>query len=34
LRLAFLVAPLAAQEKADEGPTNEKARKTYKEALD
>jgi hypothetical protein len=32
--LAFLVAPLAAQEKADEGPTNEKARKTYKEALD
>jgi hypothetical protein len=32
--LAFIVAPLAAQGKADEGPTNEKVRKTYKEALD
>jgi outer membrane protein assembly factor BamD (BamD/ComL family) len=34
LLLAVIVAPLAAQEKADQAPSNEKARKTYKEALD
>jgi thiol-disulfide isomerase/thioredoxin len=34
LMLACLVAPVLAQEKADEGPTNEKAQKTYKEGLE
>jgi len=34
LLLACLVAPLLGQDKTDEGPTNEKARKTYKEAFD
>ena len=34
LVLACIVAPLLAQEKTGEGPTNEKAQKTYKEALD
>jgi thiol-disulfide isomerase/thioredoxin len=34
LVLACMVAPLLAQEKTDDGPTNEKAQKTYKEALD
>jgi peroxiredoxin len=34
LLLACIGAPLPAQEKTDEGPTNEKAQKTYKEALD
>ena len=34
LMLACIVAPLSAQEKTDEGPTNEKAQKTYKEGLD
>jgi peroxiredoxin len=32
--LACIVAPLLAQEKTEEGPTNEKAQKTYREALD
>ena len=32
--LACVVAPLLAQEKTDDGPTNEKAQKTYKKALD
>ena len=30
---ALTIAPVRAQEKADEGPANEKAQKTYKEAL-
>jgi len=30
LILACMVAPLPAQEKTEEGPTNEKAKKTYK----
>jgi hypothetical protein len=34
LVLACVVAPLLAPEKTDDGPTNEKAQKTYKEALD
>lgn len=34
LVLACVVTPLLAQEKAGEGPTNEKAQKTYKEALE
>jgi len=34
LVLACMVAPLFAQEKSDEGPANEKAQKTYREALD
>ncbi len=34
LMLACMGALLFAQEKSDEGPTNEKAQKTYKEALD
>ena len=38
LQLAFavlvLVSPLLAQEKKDEGPSNEKAQKTYKQAMD
>lgn len=34
LVLACVVTPLLAQEKAAEGPTNEKAQKTYKEALE
>jgi thiol-disulfide isomerase/thioredoxin len=34
LVLASFALPLAAQDKPDEGPTNEKAQKTYKEALD
>jgi peroxiredoxin len=33
LVLACLMAPVLAQEKTNEGPTNEKAQKTYKEAL-
>ena len=33
LMLACIVAPLQGQETADEGPTNEKAQKTYKEGL-
>jgi len=32
--LGWIVVPVPAQEKADEGPTNEKAQKTYKEGLD
>jgi thiol-disulfide isomerase/thioredoxin len=32
LLLACIAIPVAAQEKTDDGPTNEKARKTYKEA--
>jgi thiol-disulfide isomerase/thioredoxin len=32
--LASIVAPLLGQEKTNEGPANEKAQKTYKEALD
>jgi tetratricopeptide (TPR) repeat protein len=32
--IACLVTPAVAQDKSDEGPTNEKARKTYKEAFD
>ena len=32
--MACTVAPLRAQEKIEEGPSNEKAQKTYKEALD
>ena len=34
LILACVVAPLLAREKTDDGPTNEKAQKTHKEALD
>lgn len=34
LVLACVVTPLLAQEKAEEGPTNEKAQKTYKEGLE
>jgi peroxiredoxin len=34
LMLACAAGVLVAQEKADEGPTNEKAQKTYKEALE
>jgi thiol-disulfide isomerase/thioredoxin len=34
LVLACIVAPLLAQEKTDEGPTNEKAQKTYREGMD
>lgn len=34
LVLACIVAPLLAQEKTDEGPTNEKAQKTYQQGLD
>ncbi|HME33691.1 MAG TPA: TlpA disulfide reductase family protein [Candidatus Sulfotelmatobacter sp.] len=34
LVLAMIVAPAPAQEKANEGPTNEKAQKTYKQALE
>ena len=34
LMLACAAAALLAQEKADEGPTNPKAQKTYKEALE
>jgi thiol-disulfide isomerase/thioredoxin len=34
LLLAFMVAPVMAQEKTDDGPTNEKAQKTYKEGLE
>jgi thiol-disulfide isomerase/thioredoxin len=34
LVLVSIVAALAAQDKTDEGPTNEKAQKTYKEALE
>lgn len=34
LVLACFVAPVLAQDKTDDGPTNEKAQKTYKEALD
>ncbi|MGB6801859.1 MAG: redoxin domain-containing protein [Candidatus Sulfotelmatobacter sp.] len=34
LLLACMAGSLLAQEKTDEGPTNEKAQKTYKEALD
>ena len=34
LAMACMVAPLHAQEKADAGPINDKAQKTYKEALD
>jgi thiol-disulfide isomerase/thioredoxin len=34
LVLACIVAPLFAQEKTEEGPTNEKAQKTYKEGLE
>jgi peroxiredoxin len=34
LVLACIVAPLPAQESTEEGPANEKAQKTYKEALD
>jgi thiol-disulfide isomerase/thioredoxin/Tfp pilus assembly protein PilF len=34
LVLACVMTPLLAQEKAEEGPTNEKAQKTYKEALE
>lgn len=34
LALACMVAPLRAQEKTDEGPSNEKAQKTYKDALE
>lgn len=33
LLLACIVAPLLAQETTDEGPSNEKAKKTYQEAL-
>lgn len=32
--LTCMVVPVRAQEKVDDGPTNEKARKTYKEGLD
>ena len=34
LVLACFVAPMLAQDKADDLPSNEKAQKTYKEALD
>jgi len=34
LVLACIVTPMLAQEKTDEGPTNEKAQKTYKEGLE
>jgi thiol-disulfide isomerase/thioredoxin len=34
LGLACFVAPVLSQEKAEEGPTNEKAQKTYKEGLE
>jgi len=34
LLLVCMVAPARAQEKADAGPTNEKAQKTYKDGLD
>jgi len=34
LILSCMVAPLPAQEKTEEGPTNEKAKKTYKEAFE
>jgi peroxiredoxin len=34
LVLACIVAPLLAQQNGDEGPTNEKAQKTYKEGLE
>jgi len=34
LALACLILPLLAQEKPDEGPTNEKAQKTYQEGLE
>jgi peroxiredoxin len=34
LVLACIVTPALAQEKTDEGPTNEKARKTYQQGLD
>ncbi len=34
LALAVFATPLLSQEKTDDGPTNEKAQKTYKEALD
>jgi len=34
LVLACIVAPVRAQEKADSGPTSEKAQKTYKEGLE
>ncbi|MGC1450693.1 MAG: TlpA disulfide reductase family protein [Candidatus Sulfotelmatobacter sp.] len=34
LALACILAPILAQEKTDEGPTNEKAQKTYKEGMD
>jgi peroxiredoxin len=34
LVLACIVAPLLAQQNVDEGPTNEKAQKTYKEGLE
>ena len=34
LAMACIVAPVRAQDKTDEGPTNEKAQKTYKEGLD
>lgn len=33
LVLACILSPMGAQEKTDEGPTNEKAQKTYKEGL-
>jgi len=32
--LMFLVSPILAQEKKDEGPSSEKAQKSYKEAMD
>jgi outer membrane protein assembly factor BamD (BamD/ComL family) len=31
--MVCIVSPMGAQEKADAGPTNEKAKKTYKEGL-
>ncbi len=34
LLLAFIVAPVMAQEESHDGPTNEKAQKTYKEGLE